>query len=369
MSRGGAVITGGCLFLWSFYRLLKQEKFQFAQFFKNQQNGKYFFSCIIPKKQKNFSVKNFLSVYRCELLFCLVVGFAVLSMVFMGGTSAVYTRILIPLQLIAFVNNLLNFWFYGNLLFAGLFNFFDSPRSMMHSNLELFYLAVMMFLLWKNRNILLQNFKAHKIFWSCAGIFCLTLGIAGTLLITVPKHPAYAFYALLVIYILPILTLLCSIPQTPVMKKTCVIFLVSALCSAIFFSTVVMSVVYALNAFLILVLFVKQFTDEMMAKKKIFAVYGLLAISLFSFVQITNWQFLFSHTNSTRSPMVLQKISYLEKPFEFHSVKDIALTQLHQIKGNRIHYNIVPKKNVRCSISVYFLSKGYEKLGYEKIKY
>lgn len=380
LSKGGSALTGGCLFLLSLYNILKTEKFQFIQFFKNKQSEKYFLSLILPMKQKYFSWRQFFKKYKFEMIAVFVFSLAILSMVFVGGKPADwYTKIGVS-TLSEFADHFLDdFWFQFFSLTPSFIEYLSRKevRLLYSSHYWLFYqsifLFMMVYLLIRNRMNCLALFKNHKIFWSSIGISCVGLFFAFN---SVLKTPAYVLAMIFLVYLLPCVTLLASIKKN--LMTPLIIVVLSALTTNFLFWPSISAPNYVIINYWLFMTFIEQFTQDVFTNKKILQIIfcGLLIFGLHHFPYL-HWQRLFflSPTDYYHVSMKLQHIPNLgNQPFEVSSMNQLMLARLHALKGNRVHYRFILKNAnqkplIQVAMSFLFLPQGHEKLGYEKIKY
>lgn len=390
LSKGSSTLTGGCLFLLSLYNVLKTEKFQFIQFLKTKYNEKYSFSFIVSLKQKYFSWHQFFKQYKFEVIAIFVFGLAILSMVFVGERPTGENTKIGVSTLSEFTDHFLNFSWLQNFSLLTSFIQYLSLKDLTLSFskqlifIQCLFLCMIVYLLVRNRMNCFKLFKNHKIFWSCLGISCVGLFFAFN---SVMKNSAYVLAMIFLVYLIPFVTLLASIKKN--LTTPLIVGILSVLATNFLVGPLMSAPNYSIINYWLLMTFIEQFTQDIFVNKKNFQIifYGLLIFGLYQFTFRTYWQrvFFIHPKDFYHVSIKLQHIPNLgNQPFEVSSTNQLMMARMHAIKGNRVHYRFIPA-NIRLNavipkndgkkplsnvtMSFDFLPQGYEKLGYEKIKY
>ena len=336
-----SILSGSLLFLFSLYGLYK--------------------------KNKDMSFLNFVRKEYLTWIFCLFVGMGILSTVFSGTDTA---TVEISFNISTCVNNMFHFGWLELFPFGVFLSQHSTNPSLYTTRWEFLILFIYLFFILKNIKKYFYFLRKNIV----AAFFLLVLIVVYfyavcTISVESKKLLAATF---LCIYLLPIILIFFELENF--LRIPFVLFVIPALfqCSILYAGVGFPN--YSLIAVLCIWLFVKAFLNIFLTKRIYkYIVYVCIGVSMFYiFNDSFRIPFWGNEGGVYAVTIPLQNIPYQKEPFEYYNSEDADWAKLHALKGNRIHYNIMPTLNDpdihKTSISMSFLPYDYEKHGILKIR-
>lgn len=327
ITKSGSIISGGCLFLYGLYMMYRADQLPVFAFLKKW--------------------------YR-EAVFSLVLGMGVLTTAFVGRNPSGQSAIIFG-SLQSMISEMYN----GGWMCVMPLGAVIAPSDSYSVHLEFLYIVAVAYLVIRNRSKLIQTINKYKKLAVLLGLI-IVLDIAGA--ICIYKNVWYVVFGFVIWYLLPLLAILACVTEQQII--TYIVYCVSLAVNFILFNAGVTVPNYCIVVFVSLCYFVKQFQEDFEITKKI-SQRILYMIMLFGILYfgVNDWHTILML--SSQEELVLDKVAEnADKSFEYFSKDDANCAKLNALKGNRVHYNVLPdvkdETMSKISMAMRFLTDGYE---------
>lgn len=330
--------------------------------------GLFFYGLYLVLKENGYSFKHIGQLLRKDkylTAFILVLGFSILATGLSGKSPS--GQVVFNFHFIANITS----WGWNVLMPLGgyLMQIIAvDPRQRIVS--ELLIAVIYTVLIYANREALKNIWQRLTPYHRAIKIIGLILLLATISIVVFSHHRRIRCYQLstfVIIYAVPIMAVLMAAREQ--MRRVALIFINIAIAQGLIFDANVVSQNYALIAIIVVGLFVDLLVEKInvwrYAKNTVIAgiIVGTAALASYNF-QVPLWGEKDYFFQVYHELVVVEKT---DKPFEYYSADDAALARLNAMKGNRVHYNILPDVSEKTmqinSISMRFLPKDYRENG------
>jgi len=330
ITKSGAVVSGAFLFMYALWRMYRTE---------------------------NTSIIRFVRVKYKEAFYALGIGIGVLSMVFLG-VEASWPSSLIWGSVRAAVCNVFNVGWLCLMPLGGAM--IDSVVYTL--KFEFLFVAVLVYLLIKNYKNLRANLIRYK--WVViATIILSVLFLLGSFYYI--RDIQMIMRIFLVFYALPLVVLAAGLRQE--MPGVFLVYAISLTTNFLLFDASVTLPNYNIVVFIILMYFARTLVNSF-AEKKLkyrYLLYAIIGAGLF-YAAVFQYQTIFfmEPLDGYHEELLLAETAYSDEPFEYNGEEDALNAKLNALKGNRVHYNVMPDATdpimSRISMAMRFLPQGYQ---------
>lgn len=339
ITKSGSVISGGLLFAFGLYKL----------YIKNQK-----------------SIVSFIKLNYRTAIYAVTVGIGVLSMALIGENAAGESGLLFSLNInwiYSVIANMFRVDWFSLMPLGGV----ASNSTIYPLRFEFLIIAVYLYLIIKNNGNLRMLLIKYKYTAIVIFVLSLFLLVGGILYL---EEAEIALQAYLIWYVLPIVTLFSCLREN--MFGVFWIYLASHLFNFVLFNAGVTAPNYSIIAFVILTIFSEQFVIKVYDTSESSYRLVICFLSILSILYSGIWgspkMFILSQAEEE---LVLTDVSYSDEPYEYYTAENAYLAKLNALKGNRVHYNVLPicsdetMRNISMAMS--FLPSGYEDEFYRQV--
>ncbi|MGN0739657.1 MAG: hypothetical protein ACI4LX_05745 [Treponema sp.] len=343
ISTSRATLTGGFFFLFSLYMLFKKDK---------------------------ENLFNFISSESKTAFFCVIMGFGSIVMVISGMKPN--------------GQGVLDFNFMGNMFHYGWmvlmpFGTFFGNRSIFPKETAVYQIHFEFLILFayvymiihgydKIKKFIINNFKI---------LFVIAIFTAELLFIHGfnIKDLIFISTAFTILYLLPIMAIYASSSET--LSIPLGLFIISSIMQYMVFNSGSSCVNYTLIVAPVVICFSKMFVYDIsnkminskFPKRRVLNTLFCIATLCICSGYLLSYDFSYSAFWTPKDDysvnLRLREIPYSEKAFEYCDDSDADMAKLNALKGNRVHYKMVPNienpYHSKNSMTIRFLPKGYDK--------
>lgn len=329
--------------------------------------GLFTYGIYLALKENGYSFKNvgkFLLKDKCLTAFVLALGLSILATGLSGRSP--YGQQVFNLHFIANIASLWN----GFVPLGGYINRIITAYPHQKIVSELLILVIYAILIYANRQILKNLWQRLTPYHRTIKIIGLILLLATISIVVFSHHRKDRYYqlsTLIMIYAVPIMAMLMAARGQ--LRRIAFIFIGISIAQCLVLFPGITMPNYALIFIIVVGLFVDWLVEKInvwrYAKVTVIAgiIVGMTALVSYNF-QIPFWG---EDEDFFHVYHKLVAVAKTDKPFEYYSADDAALARLNAMKGNRVHYNILPdvgEKTMQInSISMRFLRKDYRDNG------
>ena len=329
ISAGRCLLPGGCMFLYFMYQLWQIEK---------------------------IGAKDMFCRYKAVIIYIVLLGIGAFFTAFTGQPSENSTS---EFYLGNFWHTYFNQDWISIMPLGALF-----AHSTYKVNGEFVVLLVYVWMLYVNRMKLNEIYHKHKPHIKLSMVFMIICSFIGYFKLHISL--CLFFGGFFIFYIMPISVILLS--QKDKLQNAAKVFILFSLLQGTFFGAGISMPNYCMVGGLAIWCFIENFMETELidyTKKeriiRLVGIVGIICICVYSF-EISFWSNPKDHYHKV---MPLEQVQYSNVPFEYNSTEDGNMAILNAMKGNRIHYNIVPTRSNKdlfsISMSMSFLPKNYNK--------
>lgn len=330
ITKSGAVVSGAFLFVFALWKMYRTE---------------------------NTGIVRFVRVKYREALYALGIGIGVLSMVFLG-LEASWPSSVIWGSVRAAVCNVYNVGWLCLMPLGGAM--IDSVVYTL--KFEFLFVAVLVYLLIKNYKNLRTNLKKYK--WVVIATVVLSvLFLIGSYYYI--RDIQMIMRIFLIFYVVPLVVLFAGLCRE--MFGVFLAYVISLAMNFLLFDASVTLPNYNIIVFIILMYFartlVKSLTEKHLRYR--YVLYGIIGAGLF-YAAMFRYQTIFfmEPQDGFHEELALAEIEYSDEPFEYNGEGDALNAKLNALKGNRVHYNVMPDATdpimSHISMAMRFLPQGYQ---------
>lgn len=331
--------------------------------------GLFFYGIYLVLKENGYSFKHIgqlLLKDKCLTAFVLALGLSILATGLSGKLPARESAF----NYFHFLGNITSWGWNGLMPIGGYISRIVAVYPHQKIVSELLIVVIYAVLIYANREFLKnlwQRLTPHHRAIKTIGLILLLATISIVVFSHHRKDRYYQLSTFIMIYAVPIMTVLMTARAQ--MRRVALIFIGIAIAQCSIFNAGVTIPNYTLIAIIIVGLFVDLLVEKinMWRYAKITVIAGIIvgtaALASYNF-QIPFWG------DETDGYHIYHKLTYVAKtemPFEYYSDDDADLARLNALKGNRVHYNILPDvqdETMRMiSMSMRFLPKNYRENG------
>lgn len=323
-------------------------------------SGGLLFMYALKKMYDTTMIRNplsFVTTKYKEALYCTVIGIGVVSMVFIGTDASAESSIIFG-SIRNIFTNMYSFDWMCIMPMGGAL----ASSNMYSLKFEYMFIAVLTYAIIKNYKNLYNIVVVNKKISIAVFILNILFLLASYYFIRDIKSIITGF---VVWYMFPLLALLSFMKFE--MIELYGIYFVSLAINFILFNAGVTVPNYIIIAFIILMLFARDFVNELTINLPEYkSVLYLLSLAGVAYFSLFNYQTLFflNPADYYHEELVLEYIECLDEPFVYTSEKDADKAKLNALKGNRVHYTVLPDVSdtimSKISMAMRFLPIGYK---------